>query len=256
MISIITPTYNCGGFIGETIRSVQSQTYKDWEMIIVDDCSTDNTLETVTALMAVDSRIKYFRNDVNLGAALTRNRALREAQGEWIAFLDSDDLWLPVKLERQLDFMVRHNYAFTYHRYYEIDEFSQYLGVHVGGINRVGRLAMYSCCWPGCLSVMYNRKVVGLVQIADIRKNNDSAMWFQVVRHAPCHLMHATLACYRRRRNSITPPDVRTKILWHYRLFRIAEEMNPVSAAFWTVVNIFGNSYKKMFYVYKDKDTK
>ena len=112
LVSIITPTYNCAKFIEETIRSVQAQTYLNWEMIISDDCSTDNTREIIAPYLESDSRIKYICNDKNSGAAITRNNALRQAKGRWIAFLDSDDLWLPEKLEKQIAFMETNGYAF------------------------------------------------------------------------------------------------------------------------------------------------
>ncbi len=251
MVSIITPVYNCGSFVKDTIRSAQSQTFRDWEMIVVDDCSTDDTVQVVRDCAAGDDRIRLLVNAENSGAAVSRNRALREAKGEWVAFLDSDDLWMPGKLERQLAFMKEHGYAFTYHDYVEVDELGHETGVHVSGKRKVSRFDMYSCCWPGCLSVMYDRRKVGLIQIADVKKNNDTAMWLKIIRKTPCHLLPETLACYRRRRQSITPPDIRTKILWHYRLFRQAEAMNCASAAFWTVMNIFGNCFKKLFYVKK-----
>ena len=122
LVSIITPTWNCAHFICETIRSVQAQTYKNWEMIISDDCSTDNTKEAIEPYLKVDSRIKYICNDKNSGAAITRNNALKVAQGKWIAFLDSDDLWYPEKLEKQVTFMAENNYAFSYHEYTEMTE--------------------------------------------------------------------------------------------------------------------------------------
>lgn len=103
LVSIIMPSWNTGRFIAESIQSVLEQTYANWELLIVDDCSSDNT-ETIVKSFK-DSRVKYFRNTKNSGAALTRNRALREAKGEWVAFLDSDDLWNPKKLELQIDFM-------------------------------------------------------------------------------------------------------------------------------------------------------
>ena len=250
LVSIITPTYNCGRFIAETIRSVQAQTYGDWEMLIVDDCSTDDT-KAVVGQFADDARIKYHCLERNSGAAVARNAALRMARGRWIAFLDSDDLWLPEKLERQLEFMKAHGYAFTYHNYEEIDESSKELGVRVSGIGKVGRFAMFSCCWPGCLAVMYERDTVGDIQIVPVAKNNDTAMWLKVVRKAPCHLLDQTLARYRRRANSITPKPIWKRIWAHYPLFRIAEDMNPVAATFWTLMNVVGNSYKKLFYVKK-----
>jgi glycosyltransferase involved in cell wall biosynthesis len=249
LVSIITPSYNCAPYIAETIRSVQAQTYPHWEMIIVDDCSTDNTREIVDGFN--DSRIKYLKNAKNSGAALSRNWALREAKGRWIAFLDSDDLWAPTKLEHQLRFMVENDYAFSYHEYSEISETGQPLGIHVGGIHKVNKFGMYSCCWPGCLSVMYDSNAIGLIQIKDVRQNNDTAMWLKVVCKSPCYLLKENLARYRRRKVSITPKPIWQRIWAHYPLFRIAEDMNPIAATFWTMMNVIGNGYKKLFYVTK-----
>ncbi|MDO4334381.1 MAG: glycosyltransferase family 2 protein [Bacteroidales bacterium] len=249
LVSIVTPTWNCGRFIAETIESVLNQTYQNWEMLIVDDCSTDNTKEVVAKYN--DPRIKYHCLEKNSGAAVARNTALRMAKGRWIAFLDSDDLWKPEKLERQLKFMVDNGYAFTYHNYTEIDESSKPLGVFVSGKKKVSKWEMFACCWPGCLSVMYDKKIVGLIQIENVKKNNDTALWLKVVKKTPCYLMDEDLALYRRRKGSITPPDIKTKIKWHYTLFRQAEKMNPIASAFWMCINILGNSYKKIFYVKK-----
>jgi teichuronic acid biosynthesis glycosyltransferase TuaG len=196
-----------------------------------------------------DSRIKYECNACNSGAAITRNNALRRAKGKWIAFLDSDDIWLPDKLEKQIKFMQNNNYYFSYHEYTEITEDGSDNGVFVSGISKVNCLAMFSCCWPGCLSVMYDNEKVGLLQIKDVRKNNDTAMWLKVVKKTPCYLLKEPLAKYRRRKGSITPPSLSKRIWAHYPLFRIAEEMNPISATFWTLINVVGNAYKKMFYV-------
>ena len=119
LVSIIMPSWNTERFIAETIQSVLDQTYTNGELIIVDDCSSDNTDEVVASFK--DERIKYLHNEKNSGAALTRNKALREAKGEWIAFLDSDDLWMPEKLEKQIYFMESNGYAFSYTSYEEID---------------------------------------------------------------------------------------------------------------------------------------
>ena len=115
LVSIIMPSWNTDRFMAETIQSVIDQTYTNWELLIVDDCSTDNTDEVVASFK--DDRIKYFHNEKNSGAALTRNRAMREARGEWIAFLDSDDLWMPEKLERQIAFMKEHGYTLSFTEY-------------------------------------------------------------------------------------------------------------------------------------------
>lgn len=249
--SIVMPSYNCARFIADSIKSVIAQTYTDWELIIVDDCSTDDT-EAIVASFC-DDRIRYIRNEKNSGAAISRNRALREAKGRWIAFLDSDDLWLPEKLEKQIGFMMENGYSFSYHEYTEISEEGHELGISVSGKRHVGKFDMYACCWPGCLTVMYDSYKIGLIQIRDIRKNNDTAIWLKAIRKSDCHLLPESLAEYRRRKGSITPPGMKARILWHYKLFRDAELMNPIVAAFWMCMNVFGNTYKKIFYVKRTK---
>lgn len=125
MVSIIMPSYNCARYIEASIRSVQAQTYKEWELLVVDDCNTDGSYEKVLAMQHDDPRIRVLRQERRQGAATARNRALREARGRWIAFLDSDDQWEPEKLERQIAFMLEHGYAFSYTSYQEMDEHLQ-----------------------------------------------------------------------------------------------------------------------------------
>ena len=251
LVSIITPTWACAEFIAETIRSVLSQTYQNWELLIQDDCSTDGTDKVVQPFVEQDKRIKYECNPSNSGAAITRNNALRRAKGRWIAFLDSDDLWLPEKLEHQLKFMVANNYSFSYHEYTEISEQGEDLGIYVSGIKKVTEFQMYACCGPGCLAVMYDAEKIGLIQIKDVKKNNDTAMWLKVVKKAPCYLLKENLARYRRRAVSITPKPLWKRVWAHYPLFKVAEEMSPLKASFWVIINVFGNAYKKIFYVKK-----
>lgn len=250
LVSIITPTWNCAQFISETIRSVQAQTYPNWEMIISDDCSTDNTKEVIAPYLEADSRIKYICNNKNSGAAITRNNALKVAKGKWIAFLDSDDLWKPDKLEKQTKFMVKNHYDFSYTGYCEINEQSEETGKFISGPKHVTQAGMYAFCWPGCLTVMYNREKVGLVQIADIKKNNDYAMWLKVCKKADCYLLDECLAKYRRGRvGSISTHGYTTLIKWHYKLFREAEGMNPISSFIITCINMVCGLYKKKRYI-------
>lgn len=163
LVSIIMPSWNTERFIAETIQSVIDQTYTNWELIIVDDCSSDNTDEVVASFK--DKRIKYLHNEKNSGAALTRNKALREAKGEWIAFLDSDDLWMPEKLEHQIDFMNKNGYSLSFTEYEKIDEDSKPLNIYVSGPDKVNKRKMYNYDYIGQLTMMYNAKVFGLIQI-------------------------------------------------------------------------------------------
>ena len=256
LVTIITPTWACGQFIAETIRSVMAQTYQNWELLIQDDCSMDNTKDVVEKFIAenpeLKDKIKYECNTKNSGAAITRNNALRRAKGRWIAFLDSDDLWLPEKLEKQLRFMVENAYHFSYTAYKEIDNDSRGIGVEIHGPKQVSKLGMFAFCWPGCLTVMYDCEAVGLVQIADIKKNNDYAMWLKVCRKADCHLLDEVLARYRRGRvGSVSTHGYTTMIRWHYKLWHEAEGMNAVASIFWTCMNLVCGVYKKIIYVRK-----
>ena len=252
LVSIITPNYNCALFISDTIKSVQAQTYLNWELLIQDDCSTDGTVEEVLLFAENDSRIKYECNQKNSGAAITRNNALRRAKGRWIAFLDSDDLWLPEKLEHQLKFMVENKYAFSYTGYKEMDNDGKDTGVFISGPKHVSKFGMYAFCWPGCLTVMYDRETVGLLQIFDIKKNNDYAMWLKVCRKADCYLLDEVLAKYRRGRiGSISTHGYSTMIRWHYKLWHEAEGMNTITSLFWTCINLVCGVYKKFVFVKK-----
>lgn len=248
-VSIIMPSYNTASFIAESIQSVLAQSYKDWELLIVDDCSSDNTDEVVMPYTS-DERVKYLKNERNSGAAVSRNRALREAKGKWIAFLDSDDLWMPEKLEKQVKFMVKNGYHFSYTRYAEIDTEDKRTGVSVTGPKKITKTGFYNYCWPGCLTVMYDRDVVGLIDIADIKKNNDYAMWLKVCRKADCYLLDEELALYRRgRKGSVSTGSIKTMIRWHYKLFREAEGQGVLLSLFNTGRNMVFGIYKKIRYV-------
>lgn len=248
LVSIIMPSYNTGRFIDSSIQSVLAQTYTNWELIIVDDASNDGTDDVVSAYLA-DERIRYIKNETNSGAAVCRNRALQEAKGRWIAFLDSDDLWLPEKLEKQVAFMKENGYHFSYTDYVEIDKHSQLLGKSVTGPKRITQRGMYNYCWPGCLTVMYDASYVGLIQIADIKKNNDYAMWLKICRKADCYLLKESLAKYRRRTGSISDHNYIALVKWHYKLFREAEGKNVLLSFVLMCRNIVFGLYKKVKYV-------
>lgn len=242
------PSYNTANYIAESIASVRRQTYTNWELIIVDDCSSDNTDAVVAGFD--DPRIRYLKNEVNSGAAVSRNRALREAKGKWIAFLDSDDLWMPEKLEHQIGFMEKNGYRFSYTDYQEISESGEETGVYVTGPKKIVKTGMFNYCWVGCLSVMYDAESVGLIQIADIKKNNDYAMWLKVCRKADCYLLNECLAKYRKgRTGSVSTHSIKTMIGWHYRLYKEAEGQNTLSAFFNTARNMVFGFYKKKRYV-------
>lgn len=232
LVSIITPTYNCGKFIEETIKSVESQTYKNWEMIIVDDCSTDNTEEIVKKYISINSRIKYFKLEKNSGAAVARTRAMELANGEYMAFLDSDDLWTPEKLERQLEYMKKNNYAFTCTNYLQIDEQSNSLGKIIKTVPKVNYNRLLLDCPVGNSSVMYNVKIMGKFKVPNIKKRNDDALWLQMLKKEKyIYGLDEVLMKYRIRQNSISSNKLQL-IKYHWKLYREIEHLSIIRSLF------------------------
>ena len=253
LVSIIMPSYNTASYIKESVDSVLNQTYTNWELIIVDDCSTDKTDEVIADL--IDTRIRYFKNEKNLGAAISRNKALRESRGQWIAFLDSDDLWMPDKLEKQISFMENNDYFFSYTNYEEIDIEGKKTGVKVTGPKKIKKTGMYNYCWPGCLTVMFDVTKVGLIQVSDIKKNNDYAMWLKICRKVDCHLLDECLGQYRKGRvGSISTNSISAMIGWHYKLFHEAEGMGVIESLINTARNLLFGLYKKKKFVRRVKE--
>lgn len=259
LVSIIMPNYNCEKYIEETINSVINQTYTNWELLIVDDCSTDNSVEIIKSFMEKDERIKLLVNEKNSGAAASRNWALREAKGKWIAFLDSDDLWVADKLEKQIKFMEDNGYKFSFTDYERIDENTQPLGELVTGPKKITKHKMFKCNYLGCLTVMYDAETTGVVQIPDsIAKRNDYALWLKVCKFAVCYRMNGVYAYYRKRSNSMSHKS-KSKTLklnllkYHYRVYRFSENMCAFRAFFYTIGNLFHIAFKKMNYTKKIK---
>lgn len=253
LVSIITPAYNSGRFISECIESVIAQTYQDWEMIIVDDCSSDDTQNIINNYTEKEQRIIYLKNEKNLGSAESRNIALRHAKGKWIAFLDSDDVWLPEKLERQIEFMRKNDYHFSYTNYCEIDENSRETGVLLTGPKIITENKMKAYCWPGCLTVIYDSEYVGLIQCPDLKINEEYALWIRIARKTSCHLLEENLAKYRRHNKSVSNQSYIKLIKWHYLLFRRAEDKSIFASLVLTLCNVIFGTFKKLFYRRKYK---
>lgn len=246
LVSIIMPSYNTAEYICESIQSVQAQTYPNWELIIVDDCSTDETDEVVRSFLA-DARIRYLKNEKNSGAAISRNYALREAKGRWIAFLDSDDLWLPEKLEKQIQFMEANHYAFTCTDY-RIQLNGEWLPYIYTSPRVITKRKLYNYCYFSTITVMYDRNVVGLVQIKDIRKNNDYALWLKVIEKANCYRLPECLSFYIKHEGSISSGKKWKLIKYHYKLWHEVCGKNRIYAVLLTVNNLVCGVLKKIVY--------
>lgn len=180
LVSIIMPAFNSSKTICDSIHSVQSQYYPNWELLVVDDCSTDNTSKILQNFTKQDERIHYFRLLVNGGAAISRNLGIKEAKGRFIAFLDADDIWLPEKLHKQIQFMLNNNVFFSYSAYQKFDkhgnrgivippEFTNYKKLLCGNI-------------IGCLTAVYDAEALGKCYFPNIRKRQDMGLWLEILK--------------------------------------------------------------------------
>lgn len=178
LVSVITPMYNAENWIKETIRSVQAQSYNMWEMIIVDDCSTDRSMEIVKKLQTEDRRIKYYCNKINSGVAITRNNAIKYAKGRYLAFLDSDDVWRSDKLQKQIEKMKKEQKAFCYSACEVIDEHGNRINVRY-----VPESVNYQELLKGniipCLTVVLDRWIIKNVSMPKM-PHEDYATWLKI----------------------------------------------------------------------------
>jgi len=237
LVSVIMPSYNSSRFIGESIESVLSQTYQNWELLITDDCSTDNTIKVVNRYALNDNRIKLFKSDKNSGAAIARNNSIEKANGRFIAFLDSDDRWYPNKLELQLEFMDKNKIAFScsdYDQIYENGEFNS-------KIIKVPKAISYNKYLKntiiGCLTVIIDKSIVGDFRMPNIKSSHDMALWLLILKKGfNCFGLNENLATYRLVSNSNTAKKGKAaKDVW--KVYREIEKLN-----------IFFSSYCFVFY--------
>ena len=221
LVSIITPTFNSEKYILQTIQSVQNQIYSDWEMIIVDDCSTDKTESIILDLIAADNRIKFYKLQKNAGAGVARNQAITMASGRYIAFLDSDDLWKPEKLQKQIDFLNTNNLPFTFSFYECIDEAGNPLNKRVEAPQKLKYWQLFFCNFVGNLTGIYDTQFFGKIPISSLRKRQDWMVWLTILRKIKtAQPIPESLAFYRVRQDSISASKV--KLLQHnYNVYRI-----------------------------------
>jgi len=203
LVSIVTPAYNSARFIQATIDSVLAQTYTNWELIVVDDCSNDNTSDLVSSIARRDDRIRLIRLEHNQGPAVARNTALKYATGRYIAFLDSDDLWLPNKLELQLSFMNQKGIAFSFTLYRRMSEDGGKWGKLINlpeVLDYAGLLKNTGIA--GCLTAIIDRKTTGNFEM-EIGYAEDHLLWIQLLKRGfKAYGLQEDLARYRVVNNS------------------------------------------------------
>ncbi len=239
LVSIITPSYNSSSFIEETIDSVILQTYENWEMIITDDLSTDNSVEIIQKYIDKDNRIKLIQLEENSGAAVARNASIKNANGKYIAFLDSDDLWIPEKLEKQITFMKEKNSPFTYSNYNLIDEEGKKLNIIKTPTEKITYRELLKENQIGCLTAIYDQEKLGKIYMPLIRKRQDFGLWLEILKKIKnADKINQDLAIYRVRKNSISSNKIEL-LKYNYELFNTHQNLTKLTSIYYLAWNIY-----------------
>ncbi|WP_407370896.1 glycosyltransferase family 2 protein [Carnobacterium sp.] len=206
IVSIITPVYNSGKLIEKTINSVRNQSYTQFEMILIDDCSIDNSRAIIEKITEIDPRIRYIRLDRNSGAAVARNTGIKAAKGRYIAFLDSDDMWKKEKLTRQIGFMEKNNVAFTYTAFETITEDGDLIQDRVNVPEKLNYTQLLKNTAIACSTVIVDRGKIGDFQMPSVRKGQDTATWLMLLRESVSYAfgINEILSSYRKVTGSIS----------------------------------------------------
>ncbi|MDX1753791.1 MAG: glycosyltransferase family 2 protein [Salinimicrobium sediminis] len=236
LVSVIMPAYNAAGYIAESIRSVQQQSFEDWELLVIDDASKDGTSEIVEALRAEDSRIKLHVLPTNQGAGFSRNIGIKAATGDYISFLDADDLWKPHKIQTQLDLMKNENVQVCFSSYELIDERGKSLQKQIKALQFLPFKKLKKANYIGNLTGMYNASELGKIFCPLIRKRQDWGLWLLAVEKAGfAKGIEEPLAIYRERENSISGNKIEM-LQYNYRVYREVLEYSSVKSLFWMLL--------------------
>lgn len=219
LVSIIMPAYNCEEFISESIKSISQQSYVNWELIIIDDCSNDRTFKICNNFAKNDSRIFIHKNSSRKGAAFSRNYATKLSSGKYIAFLDSDDIWKFNKLEKQLAFMKENDFDFTY-TFYEIFKSNNKKISLIKCPKKIHKLNMLFSNPIGCLTVIYNKERLGKISSPLFKKRNDYSLWLEILSISmKGHCLDESLALYRKSNNGLSSGKFQN-VLYYWKIIR------------------------------------
>lgn len=237
LVSIVVPVYNAEKFIKDTIKTVQDQTYKNWELILVNDCSTDNSIDIINDYIKEDKRIKLINLENNSGAAIARNTGIENATGKYVAFLDSDDLWDKEKLEKQIEFMRKNEYKFTFTGYEFADEEGNKLGkiVNVPLILNYKQALKNTTIFTSTVILDIQKLGKELIKMPNVRRGQDTATWWKILKTGiNAYGLNENLSIYRRSENTLSSNKIKAlKRTWH--LYRNVEHLN----IFYSLYNFF-----------------
>jgi len=245
LVSVVIPMYNSSSYITPTIMSALNQTYKDIEVLVIDDCSKDNSVEVVNNLAKTDARLRCVPQEKNQGAAVARNRGINEAKGQYIAFLDSDDLWAEDKIEKQVALMKAKNAVFVYCAYDWVDENDEQIKGKIKIKERVRYKDLMTKTYICTPAAIYDRNVIGDVEMPLRRTGQDYAFWLVLLKKTDAFGIDEALVHVRRRSGSLSKNKFQNlKDIWEVQT--INEGINKVSAA-WHLFRYTVFTIKKRF---------
>lgn len=229
--------FNSEAFISETINSVLNQTYNNWELLLIDDGSNDNTINCVNNFILQNSKIKLFKNDTNLGAAFSRNKGIMEAKGDYIAFLDADDLWKADKLEKQVTFMQTEDCDVCFSSYEQINETGKSLNTLIKALPELTYKKSLKSNYIGNLTGIYNAKVLGKITAPDLRKRQDWAMWLSAIKKSgkPAKSVQESLAYYRVRKDSMSSNKLNL-IKYNYLVYKKGVGFSTLKSIYYMLI--------------------
>jgi glycosyltransferase involved in cell wall biosynthesis len=249
LVSIITPVFNSERYVRQAIESVQAQTYGDWEIIIVDDCSRDRTCEIIEALAGADGRIRLIKLSRNRGPAISRNIAIGSANGRYIAFLDSDDLWLPDKLEKQIRFMKEHDCVVSYTSYKRIDEGGNIISDAMPILEKVNYEKLLLSNVIGNLTAAYDVGALGKIYLP-LNGHEDYGLWLKILRSGyEAWGINECLAMYRVRGKSVSRNKLKAA-MFQWKIYREAEKL-PLHKCVYYFINYAYHGYRKSKFLIK-----
>lgn len=238
LISIIMPVYNSEKFIEKSIKSVLNQDYNNWELLIIDDCSTDKSSKIISTYSNKYKRIKHFKNEQNKGVSKSRNFGIKNAKGDYIAFLDSDDIWYNDKLSKQINFMKNNNYVFTFTAYEIIDENGKQKNKIIKASKEINYKKLLKGNNIGCFTVMIDKKIMENFLMPEIH-HEDYATWLKILKkNYKAHGLNKILGAYRKREGSLSSNKVISSI-WTFKIYK-----NYIG------LSLFKSSYYFIFYIY------
>jgi teichuronic acid biosynthesis glycosyltransferase TuaG len=247
MVSIITPVYNCEEFLEECIQSVLNQTLKDWELILIDDCSTDFSSRIINKYVAIDSRIKSYSYNKNVGAGVARNKGIEISRERFIAFLDSDDYWHKNKLKLQIEYMIRKNIDFSYTNFFELDKEDKASKIILSP-KSVNSFSLLFNNYIKTLTAIYDTKRIGKIYMPNYRKRQDWGLWFNILNKTnKAFLFTEPLAYYRTSNTSLSKNKIKL-VKENFNFYRFFLKKNILASVIMMILFLVVHFLFKFFF--------